>query len=199
MVTLGMAGDCPPVKRAMEREAAEGAPERGAVGLPSSGLLSRSLTTGADTPYERPMSDFPSLEWCQALVRSLEQDPDVAGACREWGGRSVGVVIGKDGGAGGAKGLARDFCVFARPHASDPRIEELRLCEDEDDLELEEPDYLFRFPHSLALQLLERRLDPVDALMKGQVRVEGDLKRLLSFGQKYRLLGERAIARLAPV
>lgn len=144
------------------------------------------------------MSDFPSLEWCQALVRSLEQDPDVAVACREWGGRSVGVIIGKDRSVG-ARVLSRDFCVFARPHASEPRIEELRLCEDEDDLELEEPDFLFRFPHGLALQLLERRLNPVDALMKGQVRVEGDMKRLLSFGQKYRLLGERAIARLAPV
>lgn len=137
------------------------------------------------------MPDFPSLEWCQALVRSLEQEPDVAAACREWGGHSIGVVIGR------GDGLARDFCVYARPHASQPKIEELRVCEDEDDLELEEPDFVFRFPHGLALQLLERRLDPLEALTKGKVRVEGDLKRLLTFGQKWRLLGERAVDRLA--
>lgn len=148
------------------------------------------MTVEVDPPYERDMSAFPSLEWCKALIRSLEKEPGIAEACREWGGRSIGVVIGSDA------DLASDFCVFAKPHPTEPRVEDLRVCEDEDDLELEEPDYLFRLPHGLAVHLLHGKLDPLDVLRKGKVRVEGDFKFLLSFGHKHRLLGERAVARL---
>lgn len=136
------------------------------------------------------MPRFPSLEWCEALVKSLEVEPEIADAAREWGGKSIGVVIAK------GAGLDEDFCVFARPHASEARIEELRLCEDEDDLELDEPDFLFKLPFSLALSLLQRRLDPLEVLRKGQVKVEGDLKLLITFSQKYQALGERAAERV---
>jgi hypothetical protein len=134
------------------------------------------------------MAKFPSLEWCQALVSVLEKDPEIAPAVREWAGKSIGVVIGKDA------GLAKDFCVYAKPDAKAPKLLELRLCEDEDDLELEEPDYLFRAPFGVVKQLLEKRFDPLEALRKGQVRVAGDIGALIPFGQKYRAIGERAAA-----
>lgn len=136
------------------------------------------------------MPIFPSIEWCQALVESLEVEPDIAAVAREWGGKSIGVVIAADA------GLKEDFCVFAKPHATKVEMEELRSCEDEDDLELDEPDFLFKLPYSLALKLLQRRVEPLDVLRKGQVRVEGDLKELLMFSQKHQALGERAIERL---
>jgi putative sterol carrier protein len=139
------------------------------------------------------MPRFPSLEWCEALVKLLETEPGVLPALREWGGQSVGVVIGKD------KGLAKDFCIFAKPHASELKLEELRMCEDEDDLELEEPDYLFRAPFGLVQQLLARKLDPLDVLMKGQIRVEGDMKKLVPFSQKYRGVGEGAMDKIETV
>lgn len=139
------------------------------------------------------MPAFPSLDWCHALVQALESDPSVAAAAAEWGGRSVGVVIGRD------RDLARDFCIYARPHATLPKLLELRECEDEDDLEIEEPDYLFRAPFSTFRQLLERRIDPVDVLLKGQVRVVGDLQPLVAFGTRHRLIGERAIEKVQTV
>jgi hypothetical protein len=128
------------------------------------------------------------MEWCEALVTALQAQPGVDAAVREWGGRTFGVVIGRDG------ALDRDFCVFARPHAVEPRMLEMRLCEDEDDLELEEPDYLFRAPLGTVRQLMTRQLDPLEVLRKGQVRVEGDLKFLIPYGQKHQRLGETAVA-----
>jgi hypothetical protein len=136
------------------------------------------------------MPRFPSLDWCEALVRELERDTTILPALKEWGGRSVGVVIGKDG------GLARDFCIFAKPDKALPKLLELRLCEDEDDLELEEPDYLFRAPLGTVKQLILKQLDPLEVLRKGQVRVEGDLKFLLTFSQKYQRVGEAAMAQV---
>jgi putative sterol carrier protein len=126
------------------------------------------------------------MEWCQALVAVLEKEPSALPALREWGGKSVGVIIGKD------KGLSQDFCIYAKPHPTELKLDELRLCEDEDDLELEEPDFLFRAPFGLCQQLFAKKLDPIEVLLKGQIRVEGDLKKLVPFSQKYRLLGERA-------
>jgi len=136
------------------------------------------------------MPSFPSIEWCRALVEELAKDPAVLVPLREWNGRSLGVVIGK------GEGLAKDFCVFARPHATEPRLERLELCEDEDDLGVEEPDYLFRAPISVVKSVMERRLDPLDVLRKGQVKVEGDLQFLVSYGTKHKGVGESAVARV---
>jgi hypothetical protein len=140
--------------------------------------------------YKRSMPKFPSLEWCEALAKVLETEPGVLPALREWGGQSVGVIIGKD------KGLPKDFCIYAKPHPTELKVDELRLCEDEDDLELEEPDFLFRAPFGTVQQLLAKKLDPIDVLIKGQVRVEGDMKKLIPFSQKYRPIGERAMEKV---
>lgn len=137
------------------------------------------------------MPVFPTLDWCRAIADALAADPDAPRALKEWNGRSIGVVIGRD------PGLARDFCVFAKPSATTLTLDELKLCEDEDDLELEEPDYLFRLPFGIAKQLLAKRLDPLELLRRGQVRVEGDLQFLIPLGHRYRALGERAAATVA--
>lgn len=136
------------------------------------------------------MSKFPSIAWCEALVRILQADPGVAGAVQEWAGRSIGVVVARDA------GLDRDFCIFAKPHASEPRLTELKACEDEDDLELEEPDYLFKVPFGTARQMLGGRVDAVDVLRRGQVKVEGDLAFLITYAQKHQRIGQSAVGRV---
>jgi putative sterol carrier protein len=139
------------------------------------------------------MPRFPSLDWARALSDVLAKDPATLVPLREWNGRSLGVVISKEG------GLARDFCVYAKPHASEPKLVELKECEDEDDLELEEPDFLFRAPFSIVKQLLEKKLDPFEVLRLGKVRVEGDLKFLVPYGQKYQAIGDRALAKVETI
>lgn len=139
------------------------------------------------------MPRFPSLEWCRALVATAQQDPELAVVAREWAGRTIGVVVSS------GDGLAQDFCVFVRPHASKPELVELKQCEDEDDLELEEPDYFFKLPFSLAKKLLRKEADPFAVLRAGQVRADGDLKFLVPFAQRWQPLGDRVGARLETV
>jgi hypothetical protein len=131
------------------------------------------------------MPKFPSLDWCRTVEAVALKDPQIPTIAKEWGGLSVGVVIAK------GDGLPKDFCLFVKPHPTELRLEALRLCEDEDDLELEEPDYFFRVPYAICRGLLAKKLDPFDVLRKGQVRVEGDMKRLLALGQKYQVVGDR--------
>lgn len=139
------------------------------------------------------MPRFPSLEWCRALVAEAQTQPEIAQVATEWAGRSVGVVITA------GDGLADDFCVFARPHASKPELVELKLCEDEDDLELEEPDYFFKVPYALTKKLIRKEVDPFAMLRGGQLRADGDLKFLVPFAQRWQPLGDRISERLETV
>lgn len=130
------------------------------------------------------------MEWCRAIEVVALKDPSVPDAHKEWGGLSVGFVVGK------GEELKRDFCILVRPHASELRAEELRICEDEDDLEIEEPDYLFRVPFAICKQVLRGKLDPFQALRAGQVRVEGDMTRLLAMASKYQPVGVRIVEQI---
>lgn len=136
------------------------------------------------------MPRFPSLEWCRAVEAEALKEPEVANAARDWGGTSVGVIIGK------GDGLAKDFCIYVKPHPTELRLESLKLCEDEDDLELEEPEMLFRVSFGICKALMQKQLDPFDVLRKGQIKVVGDMKRVLTFGQKYQALGDRISPRI---
>lgn len=136
------------------------------------------------------MPKFPSLEWCRAVEAVALKEPEIPIIAREWGGLSVGVVIAR------GDGLGKDFCLFIKPHPTELRLEDLRLCEDEDDLELEEPDYFFRVPFAICRGLLAKKLDPFAVLREGKVRVEGDMKRLLALGQKYQPVSDRIAAKV---
>jgi hypothetical protein len=111
----------------------------------------------------------------------------VPAAAREWGGESVGFVVSK------GDGLASDFCLFLKPAAEGLELEEIRICEDEDDLELEEPKFLFKVPFSLCKQVLQGKLDPMQLLRSSQVRVEGDMKKLVAYAGKYQTIGVKAV------
>jgi hypothetical protein len=139
------------------------------------------------------MPRFPSLEWCRAVEAVVVLDPATPAAVKEWGNATVGVIIGS------GDGLAKDFCLYIAPHPTELKLKELKLCEDEDDLELEEPDYLFRVPFGICRQIMEKRLDPFEVVRKGQVRIVGDMKKLLAFGQKHQAIGDRVLARIETV
>lgn len=137
------------------------------------------------------MISFPSIAWCRALVAEAQKEPEILQVAKEWAGRSVGVVVKK------GPGLERDFCVFARPSPTSAELDVLTECEDEDDLELEEPDFLFVVPWALAQKLLRKELDPLSVLRGGQLRAEGDMRFLVPFAQRWQPLGDRVYARLA--
>ena len=133
---------------------------------------------------------FPSKEWCLAAARALTADPSAQAALAEFGAFTAGAVIDR------GDGLGRDFClhVAAAPGAEPT----LTFCDDEDELEELEPDYLGHLPHRLVRDLLRAALagqlpDPLRLLTSGQVQIKGDLARLVRVVGRHQTAGLAAI------
>jgi hypothetical protein len=119
---------------------------------------------------------FPSREWCEAAAAALARDPSVIAANVDFGPVVVGVVISR------GAGLAEDFCVLARIEPGKPY--QLRYPEDEDEVAELEPDYLCRAPYAVCKAFLQHaqaggRPDILKAVLSGQMKVEGDLQRVV--------------------
>jgi putative sterol carrier protein len=75
------------------------------------------------------------------------------------------------------------------------RIGRLRVLADPDDLEEIEPAYLVRAPYSVWKGLLLGTLDPVEAVVRRRVRVEGDIQPLIERA-RYRSIVDRMLTKL---
>jgi hypothetical protein len=133
---------------------------------------------------------FPSKEWCLAAAKALHADPTVQAAVAEFGGFTAGTVIDR------GDGLGRDFCVLVAVEPGEPP--HLTFCDDEDELEEFEPDYLGHVPHRLVRDLLRAAQsglapDPLKLITSGQVRVQGDLGRVVRVAGRYPNAGLEAI------
>lgn len=129
---------------------------------------------------------FPSREWCETAAAALARDPLVVAANAEFGPVVVGVVIGR------GAGLAEDFCVLARIEPGKPY--QLRYPEDEDELAELEPDYICRTPYAVCKAFLKDaqaggRPDVLKAVLSGQMKVEGDLQRVVKHAARHQGAG----------
>jgi hypothetical protein len=111
-------------------------------------------------------------------------------AVADFGAVAAGAVIEK------GDGLARDFCVLAR--IAPGRPPELIFCDDEDELEELEPDYLARVPHALCRELLEaafagKPVDPLQLVFQRRIRLEGDLQRIVRAAGRHQGAGLGAL------
>lgn len=136
---------------------------------------------------------FPSREWCEAAAAALAQDPAVIAANADFGPVVVGVVITR------GAGLAEDFCLLAR---IDPgKSYQLRYPEDEDEVEELEPDYVCRVPYAVCKALLRDaqaggRPDVFKAVVSGQMKVDGDLQRVVKHAAKHQGAGAASLRAL---
>ena len=133
------------------------------------------------------MPKFPSKEWCEEAARLCNEDPEIAAAGVGWQG-DFGAVVGAEPGK-----LARAFTVHVVPR--DGRIQKMRVLDDPDDLEELEPAYLARAPYSVWKALLQGTLDPVEAVLKRRIQVEGDLQQLIE-RMRYKGIADRVFAAL---
>lgn len=120
------------------------------------------------------MPPFPSLEWCQAVVAAIDTEPDSKKAGR---------------------GLVADFAAAVLPEASlkepfavygklvEGRVEALRLLEDLDEIDEIEPAYVARAGYSAWRRIIESRLDPIEAILRKQIEVSGDLQPIIERAQ----------------
>jgi putative sterol carrier protein len=134
------------------------------------------------------MPVFPSREWCEEVVRLVDADPESVEAGEGWVG-DVGVVVEREAGK-----LERSFTIHCVPR--DGKIHNLRLLEDPDELEEIEPRYLARAPYSVWKALIQQTLDPIEALVRRRISVDGDVQQLIE-RMRYKGIAERVLAKLS--
>ena len=133
------------------------------------------------------MPDFPSRGWAEAAMALVNADPEILAAGRGWTG-DFGVVIEAERGK-----LDAHFVAWIRPEAG--RVAELRVLADPDDLDELEPAYRIRAPYSVWKGLLLGQLDPVEAILKRRLRVDGDVQPILE-RMRYKDIAARVLSRL---
>lgn len=133
------------------------------------------------------MAIFPSKEWAEQAVRLLNEDPECAQAGKGWVGDLGAVVLPEPG------KLAKPFTAYLVP--KDGRIEKLKVLADPDDLDEFEPAYLARATYSVWKALIQGTLDPVEAVLKRKIDVQGDLQPLME-RLRYKGIADRVMAQL---
>jgi hypothetical protein len=134
---------------------------------------------------------FPSQAWCVAAAGAMERDPSVIAAVNDFGPVVAGVVI---------EGLKPPFCVLARIAPGKPT--QLEFPEDEDELEEMEPDYIGWVSYELCRSMLQatfagQRPDPLKPILRGEVKLHGDLQRLVVHAGKHQGAGLDALRTVA--
>ncbi len=127
---------------------------------------------------------FPSQAWCEAAVRVLNADPETVHAGAGWTG-DFGLVVEAERGA-----LEFPFTVYCRPVGG--RVTTLEVLPDPDDLDGYEPAYRIRAPYSVWKGLLRGSVDPVEAVLRRRLLVEGDVQPLLE-RMKYKGVADRVL------
>jgi hypothetical protein len=113
---------------------------------------------------------FGSAVWLEAVVAALGAQPDLAAALRGLG-KDAAVVVEADPPA-----WPRTVAAWVEQRGG--RIARWRLLDDEDEVLELEPAYVVRAPYRVFRALLGG-LDPVQAVLSGRVKVEGDLEALV--------------------
>ncbi|HEY3452814.1 MAG TPA: hypothetical protein VGK67_41100 [Myxococcales bacterium] len=120
------------------------------------------------------MPVFPSLEWCQAVVDAIHSEPDSRKAGKGLVADFAAAILPEGR-------LQEPFIVFGK--AVEGRVETLRLLEDLDEIEEIEPAYVARAGYSAWRQIIESRLDPIEAILRKQIEVSGDLQPIIERAQ----------------
>lgn len=133
------------------------------------------------------MPVFPSKEWCEQAVALVNGDPEAELAGKGWNGDFGAIIEAEDG------RLSQHFCIYVVP--SGGRLEKFEVLRDPDDFEDIEPAYLARAPYSVWKGLLTGTLDPIETVLKGRIKMRGDLQPLME-RMRYRGIADRVFATL---
>jgi putative sterol carrier protein len=133
------------------------------------------------------MATFPSKEWCEEAVRVVNADPESVLAGAGWKG-DFGLVVEAEPGK-----LAKPFTVHLVPDGG--KITRYEILRDPDELEELEPAYVARAPYSTWKGLILGTVDPVEAVLKRQIRMTGDLQPVME-RMRYKGIAERVLSKL---
>lgn len=136
------------------------------------------------------MPIFPSKAWTDEAMRLANADPEVEAAGQDWVG-DFGIVIEAECGK-----LDEPFTVHVVPREG--RVERCKILRDPDELEEIEPAYLARAPYSVWKALIKGELDPIEAVLRRQITLAGDVQPLIERA-RYRGIGDRLLAQIRTV
>lgn len=117
------------------------------------------------------MPVFPSEEWCRAAIALAEADPELPAASAGWQGDFCVVMLPAP------PYLREPFIIHLRPEGA--RIGEFRVLEDLDEVDEVGAAYVARAPYPVWKGLLRGTVDPVEAVLRRQVSVQGDVQPLI--------------------
>jgi len=131
------------------------------------------------------MPAFPSRAWCEEALHLLEADPETRQAGQGWTA-DFGVVVDAEPGK-----LERPFVVYVRP--VNGRVERWSVHPDPDDLDELDPVYRIRAPYTVWKGVLLGTVDPIEAVLRRRVEVQGDIQPLIEKMQ-HKGLAERVLS-----
>ncbi len=133
------------------------------------------------------MALFPSEAWCREAVALAEGDPEAESASAGWVGDVCVVMLPEP------PHLPEGFAVYVKPEGG--KVVDLRVLDDLDEAEELGAAYLAVASFKVWKALLQGQLDPVEAVLRRQVHVQGDVQPLIERAHHKGLL-ERVLARV---
>lgn len=124
---------------------------------------------------------FPSEEWFREMEKILDSDEEYKKAGADWVGDMV-LVIEKEPGK-----LEEDFIWYSNAKGGQI-LESKRL----KSIEEKNPEFVITGSYSTWKSIVKREMDAMQAMLKGKVKVKGNLQKLLRY-TKYQQLGMRAL------
>jgi putative sterol carrier protein len=113
--------------------------------------------------------NFPSNEWIQALSDQLNITESYQRSAKDWEGDFIFVVEPDDAYAG------TDYLLLELYHGKSPGAGLV----DSDNLPVTE--YLIKAPYSTWRKVIDGKLDPIQGMMTGQLKLQGDLMKVMRY------------------
>ncbi len=133
------------------------------------------------------MPVFPSEEWIKALEGILYNDEEYKKAGADWEGDMIMVMEAEPG------LLDEPFNYYSKPHHGD-LVESYKL----DSIEGKEAAFIISGPYSVWKSVVKGEVDAMQMMMKGKLRIKGDMQYLLRYA-KFQQLGMKALSRVETV
>jgi putative sterol carrier protein len=111
---------------------------------------------------------FPSKEWMDKLVDLLKGNADYKKAAGNWEG-SLALVIEAEEGK-----LDKKLIFYADPYHGEIRAHAII-----NNIEEKNPDFVINGPYSVWKEIQKGNMDTMQAIMKGKVKVKGNMAALL--------------------
>lgn len=128
------------------------------------------------------MPVFPSQEWIKAMEALLDKNPEYKKAGATWEGDTIMIIEAEEG------LLPESFIYYSHPHHGEI-LESYQLKSETE----KTANYVIRAPYSTFKLIIQKKLDPMKAMMTGKIKIKGDMKKLLQYA-KFQQLGMEALA-----